>query len=54
MMQENKDIYDLAIVQGTRVHIIEKPFDFTDENFEQNSKFTAVPTEFAINFKLGN
>ncbi|CCK76627.1 conserved hypothetical protein [Oleispira antarctica RB-8] len=52
MKVENIDRYDIAIVDGKTINIIEKPFYFGDETFENNSKFTATATDFVINFKL--
>ena len=53
MRPENMGRYDIAIVMDKVVHIIEQPFDFKDETFEMNSKFFATPTEYKINFQLG-
>lgn len=48
----NADKYDIAIVGDSTIHIIKSPFNFSDESFEQNTKFYAEPTEYKINFKI--
>jgi hypothetical protein len=48
----NANKYDLAIVSGNNIHIIESPFSFEDESFEKNSNFFAEPVEYLIHFKI--
>jgi len=52
--KENKEIYDVAIVNGDKIHIIKRLFDFEYETFENNSRFYAEPTEFKVQFKIEN
>lgn len=52
LLNINKDRYDVAVVNDTGIHIIRAPFLFEDENFENNSKFKAEPTEYRVSFKL--
>ena len=48
----NSNKYDLAIVNGNDINIIQSPFCFENESFENNSKFFAEPTEYIIHFKI--
>lgn len=44
--------YDIAIVSGNNIHIIECPFLFGSETFENNSKFFAEPSDYVIHFNI--
>jgi hypothetical protein len=44
--------YDIAIVSGNKIHIIESPFLFDNETFENNTKFFAEPSDYIINFNI--
>jgi hypothetical protein len=44
--------YDIAIVSGNNIHIIESPFLFNNETFENNTKFFAEPSDYVIHFNL--
>ena len=44
--------YDIAIVCGKNIHIIESPFLFNNETFENNTKFFAEPSDYVIHFNL--
>lgn len=48
----NSRRYDIAIVSGNNIHIIESPFLFNDETFENNTKFFAEPSDYVIHFNL--
>jgi len=52
MMKENREKYDIAIVNDETIHIIEKPFDFQDESFGNNSTFFAEPSEYKISYNI--
>ncbi|OYU82596.1 MAG: hypothetical protein CFE24_14740 [Flavobacterium sp. BFFFF2] len=44
--------YDIAIVSGNKIHIIESPFLLNNETFENNTKFFAEPSDYVIHFNL--
>jgi hypothetical protein len=48
----NASRYDIAIVSGNNIHIIESPFLFNNECFENNTKFFAEPSDYVIHFNL--
>ena len=52
MQKNNREKYDIAIVNEKEVHIIMSPFDFKDESFEDNSKFHAEANEYIISFNI--
>lgn len=52
MMKQNREKYDIAIVNDETIHIIEKPFDFQDESFGNNSTFFAEPSEYKISYNI--
>lgn len=54
MNNANAGKYDLAIVNGSNIHIIESPFNFINESFEKNTKFYAEPSDYIIHFKVDN
>ncbi len=50
--EANARKYDIAIVSGNNIHIIESPFLFNNETFENNTKFFAEPSDYVIHFNL--
>jgi hypothetical protein len=48
----NASRYDIAIVSGNNIHIIESPFLFGNETFENNTNFFAEPSDYVIYFNI--
>lgn len=48
----NASRYDIAIVSDNNIHIIESPFLFDNETFENNTKFFAEPSDYIIHFEV--